>query len=289
MIIHSFPLISVVIASYNHSPFILQALDSVVAQTYPNIELVVVDDCSRDDSVAKIKKWAKNPKHKKRFTNIIIEDAKINRGAHNTLNRGAELAHGEFVNFLNSDDFFETQRIEMLMAKLIQHRLLWGFSAVRVVDENNKEIVPVNLPPEVGFVYEGIAHAREHYPEFSCGLLERNFVVSTGNILVQRDVFLRLGGFRDLKYLHDWDFVLRISRESEPAVIDTPLYAYRLHGTNSFKSLANIAAIEGAFVMQEHLAALNFYTFNPTAPSPKNWPVLYDFWIDRLHLRPFVK
>jgi glycosyltransferase involved in cell wall biosynthesis len=284
----NFPLVSVVVASYNHADFIISALDSVASQTYPNLELIIVDDCSKDSSVSKVKTWVAKPKNKKRFVRLIIDAKEINSGAHNTLNKGASLAEGKFVNFLNSDDLFLPNRIESLVDLLIQSNACWGFSGVNVIDDEDIEIPSVKLPPEVGFVYEGIEHARKNYPSLSCGLLERNFVVSTGNLFVDTVLFRQVGGFRDLKYLHDWDFILHMIRLAEPVAIDEPLYSYRLHGTNSFKSLANVAAVEGAFVMQEYFRSLAIGTPNALAPSPRNWSVLFDLWVDSIGLRHFV-
>lgn len=281
----NFPLVSVVVASYNHADFIVKALDSVAKQTYPNLELIIVDDCSKDTSVSKIKAWAAKPKNKKRFVHFIVEAKEINSGAHNTLNKGAALAQGQFINFLNSDDLFASNRIELLVNQLSESNALWGFTGVNVIDNNGIEIPSIKLPPEVGFVYEGIEHARKNYPSLSCGLLERNFVVSTGNLFIDAKLFQQVGGFRNLKYLHDWDFILRTMRLAEPVAIDEPLYSYRLHGTNSFKSLANVAAVEGAFVMQGYFRSLAIGTPNSLSPSPKNWSVLFDLWIDSIGLR----
>lgn len=281
----TFPLVSVVVASYNHADFIVKALDSVAKQTYPNLELIIVDDCSKDTSVSKIKAWAAKPKNKKRFVRFIVEAKEINSGAHNTLNKGAALAQGQFINFLNSDDLFASNRIELLVNQLSESNALWGVTGVNVIDDNGIEIPSIKLPPEVGFVYEGIEHARKNYPSLSCGLLERNFVVSTGNLFIDTTLFQQVGGFRSLKYLHDWDFILRTMRLAEPVAVDEPLYSYRLHGANSFKSLANVAAVEGAFVMQDYFRSLDIGTPNVLAPSPKNWPVLFDLWIDSIGLR----
>lgn len=284
----NFPLVSVIVASYNHADFIVKALDSVATQTYSNLELIIVDDCSKDSSVSKIKAWVAKPKNKKRFVRLIVEAKEINSGAHNTLNQGAAFAQGQFVNFLNSDDLFAPNRIESLVDLLIQSNACWGFTGVNVIDDDGIEIPSVKLPPEVGFVYEGIEHARKNYPALSCGLLERNFVVSTGNLFVDTKLFQQVGGFRNLKYLHDWDFILRSMRLAEPIAIDEPLYSYRLHGTNSFKSLANVAAVEGAFVMQEYFRSLAIGTPNSLAPSPKNWAILFELWVDSIGLRHFM-
>lgn len=283
------PLVSVVVASYNHALFISRALDSVLQQTYSNIELIIVDDCSKDASSIQIKAWIAKAANKDRFVRVIFEVLPENLGAHDALNFGATLAKGIFINFLNSDDLFAQDRINLLVEELLSTGGLWGFTGIKVIDQDGLDVYPVRLPPEVGFAYEGIEHARNNYPTLSCGLLERNFVISTGNIFINTHLFNQVGGFRNLKYLHDWDFILRAIRLAEPIVIEKQLYLYRLHGTNSFKSLANLAAIEGAFVMTEYFRSLAIGTPNILAPSPRNWPVLFDIWVHALGLRHFVE
>jgi glycosyltransferase involved in cell wall biosynthesis len=283
------PLVSVVVASYNHESFVIDALDSVAGQTYSNLELIVIDDFSKDGTGAKVKAWATNSANKKCFSRLKVELTPRNMGAHNTLNRGASLAKGKFINFLNSDDFFHPERIDLLVDAARNWGGRWGFAGVVVVDESGEKIGSKLLPPEVGFVYDGIEHAKRNYPALSCALLERNFVISTGNIFIETDLFARLNGFRNLRYLHDWDLILRATRISEPLLIDQPLYAYRLHGTNSFKALADVAEVEGTFVMQDHLHALMMAHENNLAPSPRNWPVLFDMWVDRLGLSHLLK
>jgi len=284
----SVPLVSVVVASYNHAQFVVAALESVAAQQYPALELIIVDDCSTDASAERIRQWLRKPAVKQRFQRIVFETAPHNAGAHATLNRGAELARGDYLNFLNSDDLFAPQRIGALVEQCVPGQLAWGFTGVEVVDQHGVQLPEQALPPQVGFVYEALSYARAQYPSWSVALLERNIVISTGNVFVARPLWQQLGGFRQLRYVHDWDFVLRATRRVEPLVVDAPLYSYRLHGSNSFKSLAQVAATEGTFILQDHLRQLQLPLQNPLAPSPRNWPVLFDQWIDSLGLRPYM-
>ena len=80
------PLISVVIPSYNYETYIGAAIRSIMAQTYANIELVIIDDCSRDGSFALISSFAEAAGD--RFTNIIVRQNEHNMGAHETINAG---------------------------------------------------------------------------------------------------------------------------------------------------------------------------------------------------------
>lgn len=281
----SLPLISVIVPSYNHIAFVTETLESVLAQSYGPLELIVLDDRSTDGSAIQIQAWFERPGVKERWVRWVFEVNPENLGAHATLNRGAGLAQGGWLAFLNSDDRYHPLRLERLQACLGDAK--WGFSGVRVVDEAGVFVPRTKLPAEVGFVYEGIAHAQERYPSLSCALLERNFVVSTGNILVSADLFRKVGGFKNLRYLHDWDFLLSAILYAEPVALDEPLYDYRLHGANSFKSLAYVAAREGCWVLQNYLRAAQMKPANRLAPSPWNWPVLFNHWIDQLGLQAF--
>lgn len=99
------PLVSVVIPSCNHAVYIGEALDSVFAQTYRRLELIVIDDGSIDKSPDIIRKKLRDCPFPFRF---VVRD---NQGAHATLNEAIRLAHGRFITPLNSDDLFEPSRI----------------------------------------------------------------------------------------------------------------------------------------------------------------------------------
>ena len=96
------PLVSVVVLTYNSSKTVLETLNSIAAQTYKNIELIISDDCSKDDTLKKCKKW--ELKNKQRFTQIIIIRSNQNTGTAANGNRGANAANGEWLKFIAADD-----------------------------------------------------------------------------------------------------------------------------------------------------------------------------------------
>ena len=98
------PLVSVIIPSYNHEQYVTKAIKSVFSQTYKNIELIVIDDGSKDHSVKKILEL------KKRYPFKFI--ARKNKGLASTLNEAIKLAKGVYITFLASDDYYLPQRIE---------------------------------------------------------------------------------------------------------------------------------------------------------------------------------
>jgi hypothetical protein len=97
--------------------------------------------------------------------------------------------------------------------------------------------------------------------------------VSTGNLFFSRSLWESLGGFRDLRYNHDWDFALRALWREEPVFVRDYLYRYRLHGGNTIAESATKPREEAEALMNEHLAlaAGNNVPPNPFAPSVRAW------------------
>ena len=110
------PTVSVIVPSFNHEAFVGPAIDSALAPGGADVEVVVVDDGSTDDSRERLEAYAGNPRVKVHHQE--------NRGAHAALNRGLELAGGDLIFILNSDDSFAPQRIENLARRLDPRRLL---------------------------------------------------------------------------------------------------------------------------------------------------------------------
>lgn len=99
---NSTPLVSVVVISYNAAETVLETLDSIYAQTYQKLELILSDDCSSDDTVALAQQWAST--HADRFFNCIIHKNPENLGVPENLNTGIRLSSGHYIKDLAADD-----------------------------------------------------------------------------------------------------------------------------------------------------------------------------------------
>ena len=113
------PLVSIIIPCYNHEAFLDDCLGSILAQTYPNIELLICDDCSPDNSYEKIMSYREELE--KRFNNVIILKNEINCGVTKNVNRMLKLAKGEFVKTLASDDCMAPDAISEMVHFLIEN------------------------------------------------------------------------------------------------------------------------------------------------------------------------
>lgn len=265
-------LVSVVVPAYGHERFVVEALDSVYVQGHEAMELIVLDDCSKDATLETVLQWVEDAGARKRFARVVAESNPENMGAHATINRGMELAQGEFIAILNSDDRYAPDRLEILVDVACNSGKEFLFTGVQVIGEDGSRLVEPGLPSQ----FEAMVDVAEFFPSVSFALLSKNIAVSTGNYFFTRNLAERVGPFHNLRYCHDWDFILRASLLHEPAVVPLPLYDYRVHGSNTYASLKKEEFLEPVIVYKRFFSrGLSGYCENPRAPLPQNWPVLF--------------
>jgi glycosyltransferase involved in cell wall biosynthesis len=226
-------MISVVIPAYNHEKFIGAAIDSVLEQSWQNLELLIIDDGSTDRTAEVIKSYD-DP----RLSYFYQE----NQDAFNTINRGLGMARGEYVAILNSDDVYTTDRLERMVARQKSTGAQCLFSDVIPIDDEGGEFVD----PDFGW---NVWHRKNRAFFRECGelytaFLKGNFMVTTSNLFMTGEAVKRVGKFCSLRYLHDYDFIFRMMLAHPVAVEylqDEKLLYYRIHGGNTLGE----AAIKG--------------------------------------------
>ena len=208
------PLVSVVIPLFNKETFISTTLQSVVAQTYPPIELIVVDDSSTDGSFALVKSILNL--HRDRFANIQIM-SRPNTGQAGARNDGIASASGEFIAFLDADDVWHPDKIEKQVKFLLEHSSKdLVFCNYFMVFEDSFKVNAVRLSPiekkiESWLLTTGYG-----------GLLE-----STG--LARRTSLLGMGGFdQDLQMCGGLDLAFRFRSSKSAGSVDEYLCGYRV-------------------------------------------------------------
>ena len=262
----SAPLVSVVIPSYNHRAFISQAIESVVKQSYPHIEIIVIDDSSSDGSMAVIERLADAYGSQRRF----VVRHRPNKGAPATFNEGIGLASGSFVGMLNSDDYYATHRIALMVRSAVETGAEFIFSEVELINEGGRVL-------RSDWYAEGLAGALR-YPTTSFYLLNRNFAMSTGNFFFSRDLYSKVGPFADLSTTQDWDFLLKSLAWTEPLFLRQKTYFYRFHETNSIRRYATLLAEESLRAKFNYLSSVSGKRpRNRLAPCFGNWG---HFWTE---------
>ena len=237
------PRVSVVLPAFNHAAYVADAITSVAAQTYANLELVVIDDGSDDPTPAVIAECLASFPRPSRFVR------RENRGAPATLNEAAALAGGGYLAFLNSDDAYAPGRLAALVDAVARRGHAWGFSLVTNAfagDSARADAAADVLQKQRNFLGSQPA---------SFTLVEFNVAVSSGNLFVEREFFRSLGGFRDYRYNHDWDFCLRAAALAEPVVVEQPLYHYRRHASNTIAESRLRATQDADSVFADFVAA----------------------------------
>jgi len=200
--------VAVVVPAYNAARQIEQTLRSVLAQTRPAEEVIVVDDGSTDDTAAVVGRYAGEVR--------CIRQA--NAGVSAARNRGIEEAGTSHVAFLDSDDLFAPDKLERQLGELGGGAVAVSTGAVQV-DER--------LRP--------LAVRRPRFPPDLLVQLfvDGNIVGSPSSVMASRSVLRSLGGFDErLSFAADWDLWIRLCRAGRFGCVADPLIAYRLHGSS---------------------------------------------------------
>ncbi len=248
-------LLSVIIPSYNHARFIAEAIESVAAQRHENLELVVVDDGSTDESVEVIRSV---------LAEVDIPHVQLieqeNRGAPAAIDRGVQASAGEWLSILNSDDTFHPERFSRIREEVPEEGDFFAFSMVRMVDHERR---PLPDSSETVAGYQHALYEASQCPTIGYALLRNNFSVTSGNFVFTRALYDKLGGFGNYELAHDWDFLLRALYHVEPIFVTKRLLDYRTHAHNTRHGLQDQSLVEGRRILNDYLALC--------ANSPTPW------------------
>jgi GT2 family glycosyltransferase len=274
------PEFSVVIPSYNHAVYIGKAVESVLSQTQPDLELIVVDDGSTDNSLEVLSHFS-DPRLR------VIEQA--NQGAHAAINRGLEASSGNTLAILNSDDFYHPQRLEKAaVAFAADPQLGLVGSYIEIIDSQGKTLGIkhgyADCPP---WLLEQPERSFRAGADLRDALLTENYWSTTSNLVFRRQVYHQVGEFLPLRFTHDWDFALRVSRVAPMALLPEPLMCYRVHSRNTIRQDQAAMIFEICWIQAVHLpqqiAGGDFFGSNP--PQERIDQLLhsiYAFGVDRI-------
>jgi len=240
------PKVSVIIPSYNHAAYIGEAVHSVLTQSEGDLDLIVVDDGSKDNSLKVLE----------RFTDQRMRViAQTNQGAHAAINRGLNESTGEFLAILNSDDAYHPRRLEKtLVALQANPRLGLAGSYIEIVDEHNHCLgIKHGFQDSEPWPLESPQRSFRAGNDLAAALLTENYWATTSNYVFRRSVYEQVGEFHPLRYAHDWDFALRVSRVSDLMLLPEPLVRYRVHPRNTIRENQVAMIFEICWVLAVHL------------------------------------
>lgn len=265
------PLVSIIIPVYNHEKYLEEALNSVLYQTYSDLEVIIIDDGSQDRSAERIEKWINETSQNKKTGHHFIFIRQEHQGVPVAINKGLSIARGDFLTILNADDIYDIRRIEKLIRRINEEQGELIFSAVQGVGDDG-------IPLPVGHLwrnkYEYLIHQLTSMPTIGFQLLEGNLSQTAGNLFFTRNIFQLVGEFKNIKLAHDYDFLLRALLITEPIFLNEELYLYRVYKEKPFLKSPGLLEnelneISGEYLFQDLFRAPH----NPKAPSHRNWPL----------------
>ncbi|MFB0546161.1 MAG: glycosyltransferase, partial [Anaerolineae bacterium] len=218
--------VSVCLPSYNYARFLGECMASVLAQTHGNFELIVVDDCSTDDSDRIIRSFSDS--------RIRYARNEANIGMVRNWNRCLSLARGDYVCFLCADDTFLPRKLEVQVDLLdrypevgLVHSDGYSIDAAGEATRLFRSRFPLDLQE-----YLSLDHIHVSPEEFKRLVAGYNYI-HFSNAMFRRECYQAVGGFDEgFPYAADWDLWLRISLHYDVAYVTEPLSCERWHGDN---------------------------------------------------------
>jgi len=302
------PKVSVIVPNYNHARFLPKRIESILNQTFQDFELILLDDCSTDDSRSILSSYAGNPR-------ITTEINKVNSGStFKQWNKGVRLARGRYIWIAESDDYADEHLLENLVSRLDEdpdavlcYCRSWRVSAdgelSGFLDSYLADIDPHKWTAD--FRADGYEECRNY-------LVRRNTILSASSVLFRREVYWRVGGADETFVLGgDWKTWASMALTGGTvAYVGEPLNYHRFHDTSvtTRSQQRGLARVEALRVMRWVLQRVNldeaarntlcseaFPLWIPAAlngrlPFSRRWAILRDAAaIDRRALRRLVR
>jgi glycosyltransferase involved in cell wall biosynthesis len=265
-----YPLVSVILPSYNHSTYLKQRIDSILDQTYSNYELIILDDASPDASADIINSYKDDPR-------VSIEINQSNSGCvFKQWNKGLKKAKGELIWIAESDDYSDPSFLETLVSSLVANPNvgLAFCNSYRVVNE----IASLAFQPFYGefsyqyqsnFIRSGLSYINEQ-------LAFCNTIPNASSVVFRKNL-LAVTGFADESFLlsADWALWIKLLSISDLIYISKPLNFYRYHDLTARKKYSsNGVMIKEALMIQMTLKTITGITKSACKQATKraiNW------------------
>ncbi len=239
----SCPLVSVIVPNYNHARFLPKRIDSILRQTYQDFELILLDDCSTDDSRAVLSRYAVESR-------VRIEFNQVNSGStYKQWNKGVRLAQGKYVWIAESDDYADRRLLERLVSVLDSDPgIVFAYCrSWRVMDDDRIEgfvyFPPDRLNPrwQMDFCAEGREECRNYFARY-------NPVRNASAAVFRKAVYEGVGGADETFHLlGDWKLWAGMALTGKVAYLSEPLNYQRFHGANTqTKTSASVIVTEVA-------------------------------------------
>lgn len=280
------PTVSVIVPNYNHQDFLEERLDSILKQTYQDFEVLLLDDCSPDDSRKILEAYAEKDER------ISTHFNKENSGStFAQWNKGVALAKGKYIWIAESDDYCELNLLEKLVAELdADEKVGIAFAQSYIVDENSEIINSFN--ENYQFIYKSdrwkSAFKISGKEECARYLIYSNTIPNASGALMRKSVYEKSGGAEtNWKLNGDWFFYVKMLLISDLSYLPEHLNYFRFH-TQTQRHKANANHV----VYDEIITTLNYIEAN-TEVDPnelnKSWREIAGWWGGSLYRQKITR
>ncbi|HEV2236531.1 MAG TPA: glycosyltransferase family 2 protein [Ktedonobacterales bacterium] len=213
------PLLSVTVLNYNYAHYLPECLESILRQTFTDFELLLINDCSTDNSLDVIQPYLADPR-------VRLINHEQNKGYIASLIEGSDCSRGTYLTVISADDFCVSDRaFETLLGPLQTHDdVAYAFSAFGLYDGESRRFF-LQRRYGTSFVRDGVDQFRDL-------LMMGNFILHSG-VIIRRSAYQAVGGYdAGVRYAGDTIMWLMLCREGRVAYATDELYAWRQHGSN---------------------------------------------------------
>lgn len=216
-------MVTVIIPNFNHDRFLDERIRSVLNQTYQDFEVMILDDCSTDNSLEVINRYKNHPK----VTQIVVNEQ--NSGSpFKQWQKGISMAKGELIWIAESDDSCEPTFLETLVKRCQDREVVLAFCRSKAIDENGKE-KPNHFQDTLteDFVMDGTSFMKKHLAHKSC-------VQNISSALFRRDAAKKIPlAYMEFRGAGDWSFAVGLAEQGKVAYVNLPLNSYRIYEANT--------------------------------------------------------
>ena len=221
--------ISIITASYNYEQYIKETIESVLAQTYQDWEMIIIDDGSSDNSVDVIKSYCSKDSRIKLFTH----ENNINKDLKETILLGLEKAEGDWIVFLESDDSITPDYLEKKCEVIKKHPdVKFIINDVNLTGEHTDK---QRLTKHLKLINNAFKHKKQPVT-LSNYLMERNYIVTFSIVMIHRDVLLGIDFDCPVPPLLDYYLWAQVVRSFKVYYLDEKLTNWRIHNNSYIKS-----------------------------------------------------
>lgn len=230
------PLVSIIVITYNSAKYVIETLESAKAQTYENIELIISDDASQDDTVAICKKWLEE--NKERFANTKLLTTNENSGIPANCNRGLYESAGEWIKLIAGDDILFPQCLKLNIESALKnnYKVQFSYQEEFLVENEKKRILKkVPFDSDLSFFEKS---AKQQYETLLLG----NEIYFTPTCFIYREILIQLDAFdEEFKHIEDYPMWLKITRNDIKLEFMNKLTVYyRVHSDSIYGSNSHL-------------------------------------------------